>query len=97
MAKIPKCTTKSEMRYKWYPEYPENEIKQAILHFVRKVDPNANIMKRTVNKQVIVYMIEEYGLPDFATQEDYERYIQDSSIRLSDDKKDTIQSVKLEL
>jgi hypothetical protein len=96
MAKIPISITKKEMRLIWFADYPRDKIRNSINYYMKRVNPNANIYDRFVNKQVIIYMIKEFGLPDFATQEDYDEYVEDSSIQLNDENQ-PITNINVEL
>ena len=76
---IPNVVRKKEVKYIWYKDYPLEEVRQTLMNCVLKVGKN-NKYKKRLEKQEIIYIIEELGLPEQFTIDEWYAYIDDPFI-----------------
>lgn len=94
MSKIPHSEKKEVIKLKWYKNTPKHWFASIFKSILNRT--NGNPKGHTLRKQDIVLLIEEQGLPDFATKEDYEEYIDDPTITTSK-KPDQIKNLNVSL
>lgn len=94
MSKIPNSEKKKVIALSWYKNYSERKLRKTFKEIITKNDGNMN--DHQLRKQDIVLLIEEFGLPDFATNEDYENYIDDPMI-IKKFKREELNNINVEL
>ena len=77
---IPSVVEKKELKLKWYKNHSLNDIAEAMKNAVNRHGANSKF-KHRLQKQEIVYVIQDLGLPKGYTIEDWYEYIDDPFIR----------------
>ena len=76
---IPSVIRKKEIREKWYADYPNRDVHDAIMTAVQITGKNT-IYKHTLEKQEIFFIIKWLGLPDQFSVDEWYEYIEDPFI-----------------
>ena len=82
---IPNIVTKSEVRNKWYRNYPNYRLRNIIIKIVEKIGNNKKTAQK-IYKYEIIELIKELGLPNQFSADDWYDYL-DDPIFLSQEKR----------